>query len=671
MKNLFLLTLLCVSSLLFVGCNQDPYPTEGTLRVTEPIEADEPLPPLTLKLDDVVGFKEGRFRKYKIRVEVEEPGVPIVTVKGLPEGAEFNAEDFTISWRPTYFDGNDPNDPTIKQQIYPIQVTLRSTALPKDAEVKRMSLLVEDIPQIIDIQTNRSGSVDEGKKFTEIITIKNVDYPQGPFKVVTKGMPSNTEVKELAPDKFELSFSPDYFHVNRKVGRNKRYQGKIIVANPANHLEEKDFPITVNDVRRETKIVAPEELIQGLDVSIQVSSYDLNREVAPEIELLSRRPNFGTFETKLIKDEKSFNSALNISWKDIPPAYNGTKQTLRFRSCVLDSSGNMNNCEEDETKIKIVVRDRTPPSISRTDWPTNELIYLGFDEKLEKRLTVKDREDPKLQPKVEIFPESLRKYVSWRNNRLNMQFKEAGVFQFNVIATSDYNMSSAESFIVEVFPENRNGVLLFADSTRDPEVVFYRSTFGTMDIMNPAIQDVSLRNISDRKTLVITTSTLLDKSYSDKIQEAIDKIDNIVIATPLIDNLPEKFLKTLVEEYDLFPIGRLSQQPNIPGLDKMKFVTTSQFAKPKGDIGLKGTTSEESKDPMLFNGGLFDTNKNCKGIVGISATGNNPLPIGLACKRKNGGRITVMGTEWADLLVGEDDKEIPVKWFNTMLNGNF
>ncbi|MFT6604167.1 MAG: hypothetical protein ACJARO_001686 [Bacteriovoracaceae bacterium] len=233
-------------------------------------------------------------------------------------------------------------------------------------------------------------------------------------------------------------------------------------------------------------------------------------------------------------------------------------------------------------------------------------------------------------------------------------------------------MSSAESFIVEVFPNNRNKTLLFADSTRDPEALFYKSAFkGTMDIMNPAIQEVNLRNISDRETLVITTSTLLDESVQAEVLSAIKGIKNIVVASPLIRKLPPEFLTTLEEEYDFLPIGRYSELPNMPDLSKMKFVAVSKFATPVNAVGVKQKASKESHDPMIFNGGLHDPDKICKGVLGLSETGTNPYVTGVSCARKNGGRISILGTEWADLLTQEADKEIPAKWFDTLLNGKF
>ena len=167
---------------------------------------------------------------------------------------------------------------------------MRSDLYPTRQTFRKVNLRVDDVPREILIKTDRvNPSVREGESFSKVITISNADYPVGPFKFLTKGLPASLEVEEISSNRFRLNFKPDYFHVRRSTNRSGRvtYRGKIIVANPANHIQEKEYSITVNDVRRSVKLVAPRILEQGLDASFQVASYDLNREVAPDMELIS------------------------------------------------------------------------------------------------------------------------------------------------------------------------------------------------------------------------------------------------------------------------------------------------------------------------------------------------------------------------------------------------
>jgi hypothetical protein len=664
--------LVLFGAILISACKQDPYPSTGEISGVQKEEAKQVEPPLSMAVEDVIEFKEGRYKEYKIRATVKDPGLPIVSIDNLPKGIEFDDKNQIIKWTPSYFDGNDPTDPTIKSRIYPVTIWLRSSLDDVRAIRKTVSLVVYDSPQIIDINTASNNSVDEGKKFSNTFTIANADYPKGPFKIITTGFPANTDLIKVDENTYRLEFTPDYYHVNRKTdGASIVYHGKIIVANPANQSNSKDLDITVNDKRLEPKLVTPPNLTQGLDVSFQIVGYDLNKEMSPAVTMTTARPQFGSFSFQEVKNEENNSTVLNVFWTDIPPSHNGEEFTLTFKSCVLGNWNTNDNCKEASTKIKILVKDRRPPVIARKDWAAGELVYLNFGETVTKAIQVRDAEDPALKPKVEIFPESIRKYVSWSGDSLKLNFTEAGVYQFNIKATSDYSVSTSESFLLEVFPKDRNKTLFFADSTRDPEVLFYKKSFKNVDIMNPSIQDVDLRSMSGRETLVLGTSTLMDPDISPIILKAIDKIKNIVVASPLIDQLPVKFLDKLRVDYGLMTIGRYSQLPNLPPLENMQFAKTSQFADSLNAVFLKRNSSTESRDPMIFNGGLYEPNKNCKGVLGLSLNGTNPYVIGAVCTRENGGRIAILGTEWADLAVGVGDEQIPLQWFNTMIKGKF
>jgi hypothetical protein len=667
--NVFLLLLLVIG---ISSCEQNPYPTTGEITTVQKEEQRPVESPLSMAVDDVIQYSEDRYLEYKIRVSVKDPGVPVVTIDNLPAGAEYDAKESILKWRPSFTDGNDANDPSIKSRIYPITIWLRSSEDAVRALKKTINLVVYDTPQVIDVTTSGSTSVTEGQKFSNTFTISNADYPNGPFKIVTSGFPSNTQLVKVSETTYKLEFTPDYFHVNRKTeGSSKTYKGQIIVSNPANHTATKNLDVQVIDKRIQPKLVVPANLTQGLDVSFQVVGYDSNKEMSPVMTMTSNRPAFGKFSFEEVKNEESSSSVLNVYWTDIPPSHNGEEIPLNFRSCVLGQYGSNDNCVESSTKVKIVLKARAAPQIARTDWPVGEIIYLNNSEAVTKKVAVKDQEDPTLKVKVEIFPEEMRKYVSWSGDSLRMNFTDAGIFQFNIRATSDYNVSSTEGFMVEVFPKDRNKVLFFADSTRDPEVIFYRNTFKNVDIMNPAIQDINTRNLSGRDTLVIGTSSLMDSDLQPKILSAIDKIKNIVVASPLIDQLPPKFLEKLRTDYGLVTIGRYNQMPNLPALEKMQFAKTSQFVTPKNPIFLKRTASSESSNPILFNGGLYEPTKICKGVLGLTLDGVNPYVIGAVCNRENGGRVALLGTEWADLAVKAGDEQIPVQWFNTMLNGKF
>lgn len=675
----------CLLLLSFVSsCKQNPYPSAGNSEDSTRTPQDDdrpedrnPKPPLSLSVDSSIKFQEGRQLQYQIRAEVQSPGKPIMWIEDLPNGATFDDKEKVLTWKPSFFDGNDPKDPSIKVRTYKVKVFLRSSLLPKDQISEDVLLEVYDTPRAVKIIGSDYGTVSEGSTLKYKFKIENEDYPVGPFKVLTSGMPANTKVTQLSDTEYQLEYSPDYYEVNlKKDGSRVEYQGKIYVNNPANHVGEKEVEIRIDDTRLGVNLQTPNTpqtpvLEQGLDASFQIAAYDLNKEVTPEIELTSNRPNFGHFKMDLVENEDSSSSVLNVKWMDIPPEHNGETISIGFKACVLKYSSTYSNCTTNSIKVKIVVKDRKSPIINRNNWPVGELIYLGFKENFTRNIYVTDGEDPRIQPRVEVYPVEMRKSVSWSNNRLSMKFDKAGTHQFSLKAISDYKTSTSQSFIVEVFPEDRSKTLFFADSTRDPEVKFYQKHLKDVSLMNPMIQDINTRNISDRETLVLGTSILYDKAASSQILKAMSKIKNIVIASPLIDNMPDKFLDELRNDYNMDFIGRYNDLPRTPDITKTYFAYTSQFNTPKNRVGLKLNASSESHNPLIFNGGLDEPNKKCKGVLGLTDNGNNPLVIGVVCTRNNGGKITLLGTEWADLKVHQDDMNIPSSWFNTMLKGSF
>jgi hypothetical protein len=674
------LTFLLASSIISCSRTKDPYEDLGIRGLGEFTQGNRELKDrkapraLSMALNKTETFDEGTTKEVYLRVTVLAPGEPVIEVKNMPEGMTFDPETRRLKWRPGQFAGNDPKDPTKKTQIYPIEVWLRSSLDLTEAIQERVSLIVNDVPEKIYIETDKNLSVTEGTTLNHEFTIENSDYPVGPFQVVTSGFPANTKVTavEGSTNKFNISFTPDHYHVNRIKDKCswikgcKAYEAKILVANPANHQEEKAITLKVKDARLLPGIASPVELTQSLDVAFQVTAYDTNKEMSPKIKLVSKKPKFGKIITTPEYNEENNSTVFKVTWSDIPPTHNGESFDFEFKACVTgENIGVHDNCVKSKTKINIELKDRLPPSINRDLWPVGKLQFLNFKEEKTHTVIIRDAEDIKLTPKVEIFPVEMRKYVSWDAQTLKMQFDKAGTFQFMLKATSDYNVETAESFIVEVFREDRAKVLLFADSTKDDEVNFYKKAFERLDIMNPVIQDINTRNISGRDTLIIGTSIIKDNTIQNKMLEGIAQIKNIIVASPLVEDLPEPLLKEIREYYGVSIRGRYNDL-SLPTLDKMKFVTRWDFEKPAKKLRLKGIASDESHAPILFSTGV-DT-RNCQPVMELSDKAREfREEIGIICNRKSGGRLTLLGTEWADLKFENGDENIPFSWLKTML----
>ncbi len=666
---------LFIITLLVAGCENNPYPSDGGLRV-EPRKPDENIPPaLSMIVADNYNYTEGVKKDFRIKVDVPAPGVPDVKIEGLPAGASFDPKTFVVSWIPGMFDGNKPDDPTIKSRVYPITIWLRSSLDEKEAIKETVNLTVYDSPLDLDISGNLVFSIREGKQASYEFEISNLDYPQGPYAVSIEGMPGNTKIRKITENKYALDLKVDHHQVklNKTSGCSAwgedcvEYTGKIIVFNPANHQAEKTVKVRVLDERLSTKLVANDVVEQGLDSTFQVSAYDLNGEVPPLIKLISAEPEYGEFSTVITKNEEAKSSVLNVRWKDIPPSYNGKTHHFKFEACSLSSKRTYNNCSQKSVKVKIKVKQRSAPIINRDEWKVGNIEYLNYDERRVYRIGVVDGDffGEKVR-NVVVKPKEMRKFVTWSLGKLYVQFDQPGIHQFSLVATSEYNMSSAESFVVEVFEPTRSRTVYFTDSTRDAEVKFFKQVMENVELMNPVLQPLNKRNLAGRENLVLGTGILLDPQMKDNIELAMGRIENVVVASPLIENMPTSFLDELQRDFHISILGRYSELPDTKPLKEMSFIAREDFEQAKDSVGLKQMTTPESGDPLIFSVGVDRVN--CEDVLDLTdAKQEDRLKIGIICNRPQAGRYAILGTEFADLLTSKRDEKIAPQWLRRML----
>jgi hypothetical protein len=661
---------------LTVGCKKDPYPNSGVITTIAPQTPAEVRPAISADIPDNVDFKEGSETSITLRAVVPSPGKPVITIEKLPVGANFDGEKFTLTWTPDYFAGNVSNDPTQKVRIYPVVVWIRSSEDEVQAVRKTLNLVVYDVPRAINVPSSASFNVTENEPASYTFSIDNPDYASGPFDVSLSDFPANSNLVKISSTDYRIDFTPDYQHVNVNRDRScsgsgpcREYNSRILVLNPAGHKFEKKVTIKVIDKRVAPKAVAVDHIEQGLDVSFQVGGYDLNSEVTPTIEMTSITPTSGRFVIDMSQDTATYSSVARITWTDLPPALNGSTQIFNFKVCALDTNARSRNCVNKTVQIDIRVRERLAPVINRATWTIGDMKYLNFKQAVDYKVNIYDAQDRSAKTTVEIFPESIRSNVTWNRDVLSVRFDKTGIFQFNVTATSQYGVRSIEGFVVEVFPENRGTVLLLSDSSRDKEVQFYRKHFKGLEVVNPFLQELGTRLLSGRDTVVVGTSVLADPESKPMVQQAVNSIKNVVIASPMIKNLPDALYKQITDEFKIAVVARYLDIPGAPALKDMSFVTRYDFEVPKAPVYLTQSSSVESISPMIFSTGV-DTN-NCDDVLEIAdALKLNRFKVGVICDRPGSGRLALLGTEWADLKSSEaDDDKIPSKWLKTMMTG--
>jgi hypothetical protein len=678
--------LLCLVLFGVIACESNPYPTDDDLTKNRRPSNSERDVATGLFVPTLVNIDEGKKLEQKIKFTLPEGHKEIIEVEGLPSGAVFNNETYIISWTPTFFSGNDLTDPRINQQNYDVKIRLFTIEdgadAPNENDAKHitMTIAVHDVPQAFEIVGRSSKTVTEGDTLTYEFEIENFDYPEGPFEVSIEGFPANTQIKEIEAAKYQLIFSPDYHHVKNTASNvncssrtncRLRYDGQIFIGNPANYKVKKDVVIDVLDKRQKVTLVTPQSMEQGLDISFQVTAFDPNGEIAPSISFDGTEPKDGIFTTSIDEDSDNYSSVLSVNWKDIPISYKGKSFNFPFESCVLKrgSRGSYNECSTASFRVEIVTKTRMAPTFSRSTWQTGEIKYLKHRESETYRIKIRDGDNnSRLIDSIKIVPSEMSKYVDFNRDRLTVQFDKPGLHQFSIVATSEYGMSTAQSFVADVFKKERSKTIYLTNTHKDPEAKFFTKNMTNVELLNPYFQRMDKRMLSGRDNLILGTNILQDTEFIDTIEEAMSNIDNVIIASPMIKNMPKTFLEELHSVYKVAIDGRYNDISKTP-LSEMRFISRTDFENSSDIIGLKQTTTSESANPLIFSIGV--DRQDCQDVLDLTDK-NKTLryKMGIICDRQSGGRYAILGTEFSDFKTTETDKDIPAKWLERMLSTN-
>ncbi len=666
------------SVLSLLACQSNPMPELGQMTsqkpVTKPVDK-----PWGIDCPDQLEFIEGQEGQFQVTGWVPAPGSPVLAIEDLPAGASFSAADQKLSWNPGFADGNNPRNPSLGYRDYPVRVVLFSSDEPRATITKSVLLVVHDTPRPVELTFSHADfKLTEGKEFTTDVTIKSSDFPVGPFELFANGLPSSAVISrsETDPSRYTVSYTPSmtdvlYTDAGWSGPTEKEFPISFVAFDPSGNKTVTDVIWNIRDVRKKAEFSAPDSVIQGLDVNFLVTAEDPNGESAPTVTVIT--PGFG--EVNLDESEDGLVTRMGVRWNKIPEDKIGKNFKLKFKACVHDTRV-QDLCSNHEVSVLFATSVMMAPEIDRTKWPLGQIKYVRKGDEIRIGVPVTDGNWPKLSTTVTIDPPALRGQITWNNGNLIIKANEAGVKQFNLIATNTMGRQDTESFNVELLPSTWSSTLILGDSLKDPEIQSTLRFFKNAQVLNPAMQVLDDRVLALRSTLVVGTSALSDSTQMEAIDHAVGLVKDVFIHSALVERLVQfgGELSRQMGKVNLELQGRVSSvtsQQN-PALDSLPLVTgeNSGLASSANKMVLDGTLTSESRDPMTFK---FKSSAGCKSLLDLEYKAVPSLPayrlsVATSCSLGGGAKLIIAGFEWGDIQAKSSlDSGLAADWLDDIL----
>lgn len=662
------------SLFLLASCGTDPFPKNGYLKVEKPKEAPVIPPPFVIDVPEVVSFKEGTEGEFSFQASVPAPGISLVSISGLPEGAKFLENSMKVIWTPSFTAANSESDPGVIVKEYPIRITLRSSFDKITTVSRSVTLLVRDSLRSLTIKAADNFNFKEGKLYRKNFFVESTDFPNGPFEFSANNLPSGAFIEKDSEDPrhFVLVYAPDfsvatisdsYFQL---YGHYKAFKDVVFRAIAPRGNTSLPAELRVFDTRQSPRVSAPAKITQVGPVNFTLTAEDLNFETEPEVTL-EGEPAFGVPAISVIQDtstnpsEKKTSGAFNFDWANIPNSKMGATERIKFKACVFKSlpRGQKQLCSRFAVDVTFSGVAHGAPLVDRTSWPVATTQYVRVGETITVPVSIKDAEASEWVGEVNIFPESLRNEVSWKDGELVVATQTVGVKPFTLIAQSKYGVTRVEHFVVDALPASWSPTLLLGDSLSDAELGKTIGLFDRVQVANPVLQTLDTRMTTLRKTLVLTTSTLAkNKSALSQIENVAMNIPQVIVLSPLANT----FKGSLATEFSRLGLkfeGRMDALPSpVPALDTF-VLKVEGLIKPNEEIRLEGKLTSESKAPAWMS----ITGNACKTLLSLEKS--NPAvsyPVAVLCDRGDDRKILVSGFEWGDAALAPADAKILEKW---------
>lgn len=666
--------------LLLAGCESDPY--KGTNVGLSPVRTPYAVrPALGIDAADVMNFPEGADSNFRISVSVPE-GNPVVTWQGLPDGASYDAASGLLKWRPGYDAANDPSDPSVHARYYEVVMLLSSDIDPVTSIRKSILFYVQDTPRPVSI-TGMSSKFDvvEGKaKVLATVTVSTEDFPVESLRASLKNASPGLSVTEGAtPGEWILNAAYGYEAV--KAGTNDCYSSwscdidisdALVITLPDGRKQESAFKISLDDDRQNGALSLPASRDVSGDSTFSFTAMDPNQEVKPAVTVVTS-PEVGRFSLSALASLKNFpadyEQDYEISWTQIPQEAIGKTFTVTLNICTSKASSeiNLDNCEDQDIELKVLARDIVTPVISRDSWETSELKYLLTGHDFTVPMVVDaGRSDVSLLTILTSSSDVGDTLVYDADDEtLTITPKNPGLKVMSVQVTNSLGGSANGAFLYEVLPANWDSTLVIATPATVPELTVMEDLLGaTANHAYFGGRMPTQRDLAYRDLVLVGTHSLTLPNAADDIGFFADHVKNIVISTPNLAALPTS-LNNELANHDVYLAGSASQTPGGFALGEYDLKPAHALGVPTDRVSLAGTTTSISTNPAVLNVTL---SSDCTRLFSLFKAGNPPteLLVGVSCPRANGGRLVVLGFEWAELRTSTVDMTLPAQWFQRM-----
>lgn len=658
---------------------QDPYPEDkvfGT-KPPPPQEDTDTRKDYVLSLPVVMQLNEGEESTFAIHAMVPSPGVPVITVDGLPKGAQFDGAGSHLRWKPDYRAANDPKNPLIVQRSYPVRVRMSSSTNPKATITKKALFLVFDKRRKFDFKwPSKKITFWEGRLGSLAIEINSIDFPIGPFQVVATGLPPGAIVRETnaLPGTIHIDWQPHPETVSVKdqySWRDSRYyrdvSPQIEVYDPRGNKVSNKTEWRVFDARIAPDISGPTRLKVGSSISFMIKATDPNGEAAPRLTL-ERQPDFGKVTlrkespTPGIQASQYPTQTLHVAWEHIPFDKVGQSQEFKFRACVQKKKNVWNQCTTHKLKVKVDFGELIAPVIKRAAWKAGKIEYFRTGQSSQ-RISLPIRLKGAAQRlSVRILPKEMEKQVIWSAGSLHIYPESEGMNSFTVEASNEFNVKTHETFYFESLPANWEKTLLIGDGVEDSETKANLKLFHSARMVNPLFQKLDPRMLAHRENLIITTFALNQSEAMDALSKITKKVKNIYVFSPALERLPTKLIDE-AKAGGLELIGRISSGLKL-GQSKLMPYGGSDLKNPQAKVVPQGTLTNQSHAPHILG---LDNLGDGRAKLMLQFKSGEMVTVAGAVERKGGGNLLFSGIEFSDLKVQPKDKGLLKLWLETLM----